>query len=81
MRETFSDKAGFSPDDASDIGIRLKVLAGEIYSACSQAEFLKRQAFPQTAEGDFLDLHARQRGISRKPAIPSSCLLYTSTCV
>ena len=72
MRETFSDKAGFSPDDASDIGIRLKVLAGEIYSACSQAEFLKRQAFPQTAEGDFLDLHAQQRGISRKPAIPSS---------
>ncbi len=72
MQETFAQQAGFQADDASDIGIRLKVLAGEIYSACSQAEFLKRQAFPQTAEGDFLDLHAQQRGISRKAAVPSS---------
>ena len=48
MQETFAQQAGFQADDASDIGIRLKVLAGEIYSACSQAEFLKRQAFPQT---------------------------------
>lgn len=72
MQAAFSQQAGFEADDASDIGIRLKVLAGEIYSACTQADFLKRQVFPQTAQGEYLDLHAAQRGISRKAAVSAA---------
>lgn len=78
MQQAFSQKAGFQAEDASDIGIRLKVLAGEIYSALSQADYLKRQAFPQTAQEEFLDLHAQQRGIQRKEAAASSgTLIFT----
>lgn len=32
MQGRFAELSGFSADDASDIGIRLKVLAGEVYS-------------------------------------------------
>ena len=72
MQQAFAQQAGFQAEDASDIGIRLKVLAGEIYSALSQVDFLKRQAFPQTAQEEWLNLHAQQRGIKRKEAVSST---------
>lgn len=75
MQNEFKSQAGFSADDASDIGIRLKVLAGEIYSSCVNIDWLKDQAFPQTASGDYLDMHATQRGLQRKPAIKASGVL------
>lgn len=75
MQQTFSGLAGFSADDASDLGIRLKVLAGEVYSLLSAVEWLKGQMFPQTAQQEYLQLHAAQRGLSRKSAVPSAGVL------
>lgn len=72
MHSTFRGLAGFSPDDASDLGIRMKVLAGEVYSLLSGIEWLKQQVFPQTAQADYLEKHAEQRGLSRKGAVASS---------
>lgn len=72
MQNKFSTLAGFSADEASDIGIRLKVLAGEIYSQGANFEWLKNQLFTQTASGSYLDLHAIERGLSRKTAIKST---------
>jgi uncharacterized phage protein gp47/JayE len=69
MESAFAQAAGYSPDEASDLGIRMRVLAGEIYSLQNAVEWLKMQAFPQTAQGEQLDLHAQQRGIARKPAL------------
>ena len=43
MQDQFQELAGFPADDASDIGIRLKVLAGELFSACTNLDWLKRQ--------------------------------------
>ena len=68
MQEEFTTLAGFSPDDASDIGIRLKVLAGEIFALDANIEWLKNQMFAQTATGEYLDLHAYERGLERKAA-------------
>lgn len=42
MQDRFQELAGFPADDASDIGIRLKVLAGELFSACTNLDWLKR---------------------------------------
>ncbi len=75
MQEKFKAEAGFSADDASDIGIRLKVLAGEIYSACTNVDWLKQQVFPQTASGEYLDYHAQERGIERKKALHATGVL------
>ncbi|HIS69194.1 MAG TPA: baseplate J/gp47 family protein [Candidatus Gallacutalibacter stercoravium] len=68
MKETFAAQAGYEADDASDIGIRLKVLAGEIFDLSAYAEWLHRQMFLQTATGQQLDLHAQQWGCERIPA-------------
>lgn len=72
MQDKFKELSGFDADDASDIGIRLKVLAGEIFSAYTNIEWLKNQVFPQTAIGQQLDYHAQQRGIKRKSALKAS---------
>ena len=72
MQGRFAELSGFSADDASDIGIRLKVLAGEVYSLLCGTQWLKNQMFPQTASGESLDLHAGQRGLTRKNAVPAS---------
>lgn len=68
MKQEFAQRAGFEADDASDIGIRLKVLASQIYSLWLQVGWLTRQAFPHTATGNELDMHAQMRGISRREA-------------
>lgn len=69
MAEEYEALAGFAPDDASDAGIRIRVLAGEIYAALHRLEAIKAESFPQTAQGEALELHAAQRGLSRKPAV------------
>jgi uncharacterized phage protein gp47/JayE len=35
-------------------------------------DWLKRQSFPQTAQGEQLDMHAQQRGLKRKQAVPAA---------
>lgn len=49
--------------------LRMRVLAGEIYTQKVYAEYIMRQMFPTTAEGGYLDEHAAQRGIIRKSGI------------
>lgn len=75
MQAEFETQAGFAADDASDIGIRLKVMAGEIFNLYSGVEWLKRQTFPQTATGEFLDLHGEQKGLTRLTETPSTGVL------
>lgn len=69
MKKKFTDLAGYSPDDASDIGIRIQLLAGEIYSVGAAVDWLKRQTFAQTAGGQELEYRAQERGISRKAPV------------
>lgn len=68
MEDAYEEKSGCRPEAVSDIGLRLRVLAGEIYRAQEQVAWLKRQAFPQTAEGEYLDMHGAQRGLLREQA-------------
>lgn len=68
MQTEFERLTGMQADQASDIGIRLKVLAGQLEEMELKAAYLLRQAFPQTATGDYLDMHAQVRGMERKQA-------------
>ena len=47
MAAEYEAQAGFAPDDASDAGIRIRVLAGEIYTALRMLEAVKDEAFPR----------------------------------
>ena len=49
MAEEYKTLAGVEPEDAADVSIRLKVLAGELYTVLCAAESLKLNCFPQTA--------------------------------
>ena len=71
MAEEYKTQAGVEPEDAADVSIRLKVLAGELYTVLCAAESLKLNCFPQTAAGEALDLHAEERGLVRKDAVKS----------
>lgn len=68
MKQNYIQSSGAGFDDTSDIAIRLKVLAGELYDAQTNYEWLKRQMFVTTAEGVYLDYFASQRGLERKQA-------------
>lgn len=72
MQTKFAELAGYPADDASDIGIRLRVLAGEVYSLTAAMDWLERQAFAQTAAGETLELRAKERGVERRPARAAS---------
>lgn len=75
LSSSFLELTGFKADDASDIGIRLKVLAGELFSLYSELNYIKNQMFVQTAFGENLDNHAIERGLERKEAVKSKGIL------
>ena len=65
MRAKYIEESGNKPEDVSDIGIRLRVMAGEVYRLQARMDWLWKQAFPETADGAQLDLHGAQRGLVR----------------
>lgn len=68
MLADYRTRSGITPAPESDIMLRLQVLAGEIYKLRVNTEYIRRQLFPTTAQGDYLDAHALERGLTRKPA-------------
>lgn len=68
MKDKYEETSGNKAEDTSDIAIRLEVLAGEIYALLTELSWLRRQAFPQSALGKELDMHAEQRGQKRHSA-------------
>lgn len=68
MKIKYRGHSGCEVPEMSDLDIRMKVLAGEIYNNEVQLEFIKRQIFASTATGEYLDYHAADRGIERKSA-------------
>lgn len=68
MLSRYEALSRFRPHAGSDIMLRIQVLAGEVYRQRAYADYILRQMFPTTAEGDYLDAHAAQRGLSRKSA-------------
>lgn len=68
MSTAFEQLSGTKADDISDAGVRLKVLAGEIHRLSTHLAWLEREAFVQTATGEWLDKHGQQLGVERKPA-------------
>lgn len=76
MKKSFWEKSGYKVDEASDIAIRIRILAGEIFSLNTYLEWVKNQIFPQTAQGKQLDYHAQLRGLERKKSAKAASVLY-----
>lgn len=69
MLACFGEQTGLEPREGCDLSARLYALAAQVYALYVQADWVVRQAFPQTAEGEYLDRHAQLRGLERKPAV------------
>lgn len=69
MTAEYERESGHRADDVSDTGLRMRVLAGEIYRLENEVDWLERQLFPHTATGEWLDRHGEQRGVKRVPAV------------
>ncbi|MBR2109308.1 MAG: baseplate J/gp47 family protein [Ruminococcus sp.] len=69
MKEKYTELSGNEIPEGSDIDIRMKVLAGEIFENEVSLDFIKRQMFASTATGEYLDKHAEDRGIKRNEAV------------
>ena len=67
--------SGTTPIKTSDIYIKLKVLAAQLFTLQSKLEWTKNQVFPQTATGKYLDYHAQTRGLTRKKPSSASGIL------
>lgn len=68
MRAAFAEKAGFEPAEGCDAAVRLYALAAQVQALEAESEWALRQSFPQTAEGEYLDMHAACRGLVRTEA-------------
>lgn len=72
MKKAYFEKTGKEVVPFSDFDVRLATVADEIYAAFAYGEYIFKQAFVQTATGEYLDKHALLRGIERKKACPST---------
>ena len=65
MLACFGEKTGVELEAGCDLAVRLYAAAAQVYALYVQADWVARQAFPQTAEGEYLDLHAQLRSLER----------------
>ena len=71
MLACFGEETGLEPREGTDLSARMYALAAQVYALYVQADWVTRQAFPQTAEGEYLDYPAQLRSLERKPALPA----------
>ena len=64
----FFATTGITAGGNGDLSARFYAVAAQIYNLYVQADWTRRQCFPQSAEGEQLDAHAQLRGVSRRQA-------------
>lgn len=69
LLSAFGERTGLEPREGCDLSARLYAVAAQVCALYVQADWVVRQAFPQTAEGEYLDAHARLRGLERKKPV------------
>ena len=69
LASEFQAQTGQTAGGSSELAVRFYAVAAQIYSLYVQAEWTRRQCFPQTAQGEDLDKHAKLRGIVRRKAV------------
>ena len=68
----FQARTGQIAGSSSELAVRFYAVAAQLYGLYQQAEWTRRQCFPQTAEGEELDKHAQLRGVTRRQSVPAS---------
>lgn len=79
MVEAFQQETGVTLAGDGDMAVRLYAVAAQVYALYVQADWVNRQCFPQTAQGDYLDKHAQLRGLERRAAVAAEGILRFET--
>ncbi len=56
MLACLEEQTGLEPEPGCDLSVRMYAVAAEVYALYIQAQWVTRQAFPQTAESDYLPI-------------------------
>ena len=75
MTALFQQETGVALAGDGDMAVRLYTAAAQIYALYIQADWVERQCFPQTAQGEYLDRHAQLRGLERREAAKAQGVL------
>lgn len=79
MIQIFQQETGVTLAGDGDMAVRLYAVAAQIYALYVQADWVNRQCFPQTAEGEYLDRHAQLRGLERREGTAAEGVIRFST--
>ena len=66
MITTFSQYTGQPLDEGCDLAVRMYAAAAQLETLYQYADWSRRQAFPQTADGEYLDYHGQMRDLTRR---------------
>ena len=72
MLADFCARIGRDVSGGCDLAARLYAAAAQVQALYAQTEWLERQCFPQTAQGEHLDDHAQMRGLARRSAVKAA---------
>lgn len=75
MCTVYTERTGMAINDSCDMAVRMQATAAQIYSLYAYNDWVKRQCFPQSATGEYLDYHAQMRGITRNEATYASGII------
>ncbi len=64
----FTARTGMEVSAGGDLAARMYAVAAQLCALYAQADWVSRQCFPQTAQGEYLDRHAQLRALERKQA-------------
>ena len=62
----YTARTGIVPALDGDTAVRFYAVAAQLEALSIQADWVSRQCFPQSADGEFLELHAEERGLARR---------------
>ena len=79
MVQIFQQETGLTLAGDGDMAVRLYAVAAQIYALYVQGDWVGRQCFPQTAQGEYLDRHAQLRGLERRAAVAAEGVLHFET--
>lgn len=68
----FQSRTGLTAGGNGDLAVRFYAVASQLYGLYVQADWTRRQCFPQTAEGEYLERHAQMRGLDRHQAVKAT---------
>ena len=71
----FQQRTGLTAGGSGDLAVRFYAVAAQLHGLYAQADWISRQCFPQTADGEWLDRHGALRGVSRRQAVKASGLV------